>query len=182
MTATRIANHVKLNPKASTKGNIIGIIIITIGTHSKGQPKRKIITMIKAKIKYLFISRLNKKSVSNIGVPNLENTAPKKFEAATKTIINAEISRVLTKASCNFLNVNFLYPKAKIKEPIAPHPAASVGVANPKRILPRAANTNAAGGTKPKKNSIQTAFMLVALSSGGNTGPRLGSSQHLMVV
>ena len=40
-TATRIANQVKLKPKASTKGNIIGTIIITIGTHSRGQPKEK---------------------------------------------------------------------------------------------------------------------------------------------
>src|SRR6056300_1917823 len=108
LTATKIANQVKLNPKASTKGKIIGMIIITIGTHSSGQPNKKIITIINAKIKYLFISRANKKSVSNIGVPNLEKTAPKKFEAATKTMINAEISKVLTKASCNFLNVNFL--------------------------------------------------------------------------
>ena len=44
------------------------------------------------------------------------------------------------------------------------------------------AKTNAAGGTNPRKNSIQTAFMLVALNSGGNTGPRLGSIQHLIVV
>ena len=90
------------------RGNIIGIIINTIGTHSKGQPNKKIITIINAKIKYLFISRLNKKSVSYIGVPNLEKTAPKKLEAATKTIIKAEISKVLTNASCNFFNVNFL--------------------------------------------------------------------------
>ena len=32
-------------------------------------------------------------------------------------------------------NVNFLYAKAKIKEPIAPQPAASVGVAKPNKIL-----------------------------------------------
>ena len=60
-----------------------------------------------ARIKNLFISKPNKKSVRSIGVPNLANTAPKKFDAATNTIINAEISKVLTKASCNFLNVNF---------------------------------------------------------------------------
>ena len=84
-------------------GNIIGTIIITIGTHSNGQPKRKIIAIIIAKIKYLFISNPSKNSVKSIGVPSLENTAPKKFDAATKTIISAEISKVLTKASCNFL-------------------------------------------------------------------------------
>ena len=64
--------------------------------------------MIIPKIKYLFISSDKRKSVKTIGVPNLANTAPKKLEAATKTIINAEISKVLTKASCNFFNVNFL--------------------------------------------------------------------------
>src|SRR5210317_2033758 len=88
LTATKIANQVRLNPSASIKGSIIGTIIITIGTHSNGKP--------------------NKKSVSSIGVPNLENTAPKKFEAATKTIISAEISKVLTSESCNFLKVSFL--------------------------------------------------------------------------
>ena len=51
-TATRIANHVRLNPKASIRGKIIGTIIITIGTHSKGHPKRKITPITIAKIKY----------------------------------------------------------------------------------------------------------------------------------
>ena len=88
------------------------------------------------RIRYLFISKPSKNSVRSIGVPNLEKTAPKKLDAATKTIISAEISKVLTKASCNFLNVNFLYAKAKTNDPIAPHPAASVGVAKPNKILP----------------------------------------------
>ena len=35
-----------------------------------------------------------------------------------------------------------------ISAPIAPQPAASVGVANPNKILPNAAKTKAAGGTK----------------------------------
>ena len=60
------------------------------------------------KIRYLFISKPNKKSVNTIGVPNLEKTAPKKFDAATKTIINAVISKVLISASCNLPNDNFL--------------------------------------------------------------------------
>ena len=38
-----------------------------------------------------------------------------------------------------------------------------------------------AGGTNPIKNSFQTAIMFVALNSGGKTGPKLGSIQHLMV-
>ena len=68
-----------------------------------------------AKIKYLFISKDSKKSVRTIGVPSLAKTAPKKFDAATRTIINAVISKVLTSASCNLGMVNFLYAKAKTK-------------------------------------------------------------------
>src|SRR5210317_1329727 len=182
LTATKIANQVRLNPSASIKGSIIGTIIITIGTHSNGQPNKKIITITNASIKYLFISKPNKNSVSSIGVPNLENTAPKKFEAATRTIINADISKVLTRESCNFFKVSFLYASASNNEPKAPQPAASVGVAKPKSILPNAAKTKAAGGTNPRKNSIHTAFILVALNSGGKAGPKLGSIQHLIVV
>jgi len=54
------------------------------------------------KIKYLFTSKPNKNSVKTIGVPSLENTDPKKFEAATSTMIKAVISKVLTKTPCNF--------------------------------------------------------------------------------
>ena len=49
-------------------------------------------------------------------------------------------------------------------------------------MLPTAAKTKAAGGTKPRKNSIHTAFKLVALNSGGKAGPKLGLIQHLIVV
>ena len=68
------------------------------------------------------------------------------------------------------------------KAPIAPHPAASVGVAKPNKILPSAAKTNAAGGTKPRRNSIQTSFILVARISTGSTGPKLGSNQQRIVI
>ena len=78
---------------------IIGTIIITIGTHSSGHPNKNIATITIAKIKYLFISKPNKNSVNNVGVPNLAKTAPKKFDAATKTMIRAVISKVLTSAS-----------------------------------------------------------------------------------
>ena len=61
----------------------------------------------------MFISNPNKNSVNKVGVPNLAKTAPKKFDAATKTIINAVISKVLTKASCNLGSVNFLYANDK---------------------------------------------------------------------
>ena len=182
MTATNIANQVKLKPKASINGKIIGTMIITIGTHSNGQPNKNIATITIAKIKYLFISKPNKNSVNNVGVPSLANTAPKKFDAATKTIIKAVISKVLTSASWSLDRVNFLYANESNNAPIAPQPAASVGVAKPNKILPNAAKTKAAGGTNPKKNSIQTSFMLAALISSGITGPSLGFIMHLIVV
>ena len=42
--------------------------------------------------------------------------------------------------------------------------------------------TKAAGGTSPKKNSIQTLVMLVALISSGKGGPKFGFIIHLIVV
>ena len=45
----------------------------------------------------------------------------------------------LLRASCNLGSVNFLYANDRSKAPIAPQPAASVGVANPNKILPNAA-------------------------------------------
>ena len=75
-----------------------------------------------------------------------------------------------------------MYANESNKAPIAPQPAASVGVAKPNNILPNAAKTRAAGGTKPKKNSIQTSFMLAALISSGITGPNFGFIMHLIVV
>src|SRR5210317_2592094 len=69
----------------------------------------------------------------------------------------------------------------RTREPNAPQPAASVGVANPKRILPNAENTNAAGGTNPKINSTQTSFIDPARNFIGKTGPNFGSIQHRKV-
>ena len=48
-----MANQVKLKPKLSIRGRIIGIIIKTIGTHSNGQPNKKIIAITIKRIKYL---------------------------------------------------------------------------------------------------------------------------------
>ena len=60
--------------------------------------------------------------------------------------------------------------------------AASVGVAKPNKILPKAAKTKAAGGTNPRKNSTHTSFMLAARISSGRTGPNFGLIIHLIVV
>ena len=87
-------------------------------------------------------------------------------------MIKAVISKVLTRLLAIYQMLIFYKLSANSIAPIAPQPAASVGVAKPNNILPSAANTNAAGGTKPRKNSIQTCFILVALISSGKTGPR----------
>ena len=156
-------------------GTKIGNTIRTIGTHSKGQPNKKITAISIAKITYLLTSKFNKNSVNKDGVPNFEKTAPKKFDAATKNIINAVISKVLIKEFFKVFKVNFLYAKASNKDPIAPIPAPSVGVAKPNNILPRAKNTNPAGGTNPKKNSTQTLPILFGCIFFGKIGPSFGS-------
>ena len=46
--------------------------------------------------------------MAGAGKTSLAKTAPKKLEAATKTIIKAVISKVFTSASWSFFNVNFL--------------------------------------------------------------------------
>jgi hypothetical protein len=127
-----------LKSNSLINGTKIGNTIRTIGTHSKGQPNKKITAINIAKTTYLLTSRFNKNSVNRDGVPSLENTAPKKLDAATKNIINAVISKVLIKEFFKVFKVNFLYASAKITDPIAPIPAPSVGVAKPNNILPRA--------------------------------------------
>ena len=53
----------------------------------------------------------------------------------------------------------FCSPRPTSKDPIAPQPAASVGVANPNKILPSAAKTNRAdGGTNPIKELYPNSF------------------------
>ena len=82
---------------------------------------------------------------------------------------------VLIKEFFKVFKVNFLYAKASNKDPIAPIPAPSVGVAKPNNILPRAKNTNPAGGTNPKKNSTQTLPILFGCILFGKIGPSFGS-------
>ena len=77
---------------------MIGKIINTIGTHSNGQAKRKIRAIIINSKTVGGKSSIIIHSVIMVGVPNLENTEPKKFEAATRTMINVVISRVFNKA------------------------------------------------------------------------------------
>ncbi|MNY83096.1 hypothetical protein D3C86_2256260 [compost metagenome] len=50
-----------------------------------------------------------------------------------------------------------------------------MGVAKPNNILPKAKNTNPAGGTNPKKNSIQTLPILFGCILFGKIGPSFGS-------
>ena len=99
MTATKIPNHVRLISSLTRTGIRIGTMINTIGTHSSGQPRRKIKAIMMIRTAVADKSHANKNSVSIIGVPSRENTAPKKFDAATRNRIKTEISSVLIKAS-----------------------------------------------------------------------------------
>ena len=70
-----------------------------MGTHSSGHPKTKINAKMKNSMAHEDMSKDRSNSVSICGVPRLENTAPKKFDAATKNMIRTVISKVLIKAS-----------------------------------------------------------------------------------
>ena len=74
-------------------------MINTIGTHSSGHPRRKISAMIRISTTTGDMSSDRSSSVSILGVPRFENTAPKKFEAATRNMIRTVISRLLISAS-----------------------------------------------------------------------------------
>jgi hypothetical protein len=69
--------------------------------------------MIIARIRYLFISSPSKNFSQSVGVPYLAKTAPKKFDAATKTMIKAVISNVFDYALCSLGKVGFLYAEKK---------------------------------------------------------------------
>ena len=107
MTATRIPNQVRLNPNCSIRGKTIGIIIKTIGTHSNGHASKKIKAIIINRIAVGGRSSNIKYSVIIVGVPNLEKTAPKKFDAHTNTIIKVVISKVFKSELLKDSKVNF---------------------------------------------------------------------------
>ena len=171
-------NHNKLTSNWSNSGSKIGTIINTIGTHSNGQPRRKINAITIIKITVLDNSNSKSTSVSIVGVPSHAKTAPKKLDAATNSKINTDISNVLIMESFKFSHVKRRYASASKIAPSAPQPAPSVGVAKPKRMLPNAANTKNAGGTNPRKNSRHTSAMLAARSSSGIAGPKDGLIKH----
>ena len=92
-------NQTRFTSSLIRTGIRIGTMIRTIGTHSSGQPRRKISAMMISKIQVTEMSHDSRNSVNSIGVPRRENTAPKKFEAATRNRIRTVISSVLISAS-----------------------------------------------------------------------------------
>src|SRR6056300_303168 len=101
------------------------------------------------------MSRPSSSSVIILGVPRDENSAPKKFDAATKNMIRTVISSDLIKLSKNPGKVNLRYIRDNRIAPNAPIAAASAGVANPRRIEPNAKEIKMVGGIRPAKNSSQ---------------------------
>lgn len=66
-------------------------------------------------------------------------------------------------------------------EPTAPQAAPSVGVARPNTMLPSAASTSTAGGTRPWKNCTHTSRMFAGCSSIGSAGPSAGSIMQRII-
>ena len=72
-------------------------------------------------------------------------------------------------------------PTVSSVAPSAPMPAASVGVAMPTMMLPRAENMMTASGTMPEKNSRKIWPIEVARSSGGSGGPSSGFRKERII-
>ena len=91
---------------SSINGRKMGSTITTMGTHSSGQPRMKITTS--RKIRNSVGEKLNVSSDSamNWGVPRRENTAPKKFDAATRKRIMHEVWPVRYTASVMIRRLN----------------------------------------------------------------------------
>ena len=77
----------------------MGTMMRTMGTHSSGHPRRKMSAMTISSTWIWVSSQSRSMFVSMVGVPRRENTAPKKFDAATRNRMSTEISRVLMSAS-----------------------------------------------------------------------------------
>ena len=71
--------------------------------------------------------------------------------------INAVVRVVSCRTSLSIGMFSPLFAQASRRAPAAPTPAASVGVANPKNMLPRTARIRKAAGTMALKR-FQTAF------------------------
>ena len=63
----------------------------TTGTHSSGQPRMKITTSRKIRNSVGERWKVSGDSAMNCGVPSRENTAPKKFDAATRNRIMHDV-------------------------------------------------------------------------------------------
>ena len=98
-TATRMPNQVRSNFSSFTIGSMIGRKMSTIGTHSSGQARRKITAMITMSSTHGESCRSRSARVIMSGVPRRENTAPKKFDAATRNRIRQDTSSVFSTES-----------------------------------------------------------------------------------
>ncbi len=74
--------------------------------HSKGQPSRKITTMIKASIAIGGICQAISASVATLAVPSRENTAPNTLPQTARKMTVLDWSKVLKTASLSRRHVN----------------------------------------------------------------------------
>ena len=98
-TATRMPNQVRSIFSSLMIGSMIGTKMSTIGTHSSGQARRKITAMTTISRSHGESCRSSSARVIVSGVPRRENTAPKKFEAATRNRIRQDTSSVFSTES-----------------------------------------------------------------------------------
>ena len=146
-------SHIGSSPMASRIGPTIGTTTKVISIKSRIKPSRKITSITTSVAPITPPGMSTKKLWINSSPPKPRKTSEK--TAAPIRIINTiqVTPRVSITASRSLSNVSCPRSQAKISAPIAPNPAASVGVAAPSRMEPRTRNISNSGGSSPCSTS-----------------------------
>ena len=143
-----IPSHIGSTPNISNAGPTIGTTTRVIWIKSKINPNKNI-SIITTR------TAPNAPPGNSVNIPVIRSSPPNPLKTREnteepKSIINtmAVISVVVSTASDKFFLVRLLLLSANIIAPKAPTPAASVGVAIPRRIEPSTDEINTKGGNK----------------------------------
>ena len=146
-TANRIVNHTGSKPSEDTTGATSGNIISVNSIQSRKKPRRKVNSRI-----VMMIPTGPNGNPSN--VLSMSSSPPRPLRTSEKAVAPIRMAKMkavvrvvslTTSVKTDFERVPLA--SARISAPAAPTPAASVGVAKPRKILPRTAKMRNAGGT-----------------------------------
>ena len=141
-------------------GATIGTTTKVISIKSRINPSRKITIMTNNMAVNAPPGKSVKKSCSSSSPPNPRKTS-EKIDAPISIKNTIDVTFVVSRTTYLVLpTVTVFFISARNTEPMAPTPAASVGVALPVKIEPNTAAINSKGGSKASSNSFKLACSL----------------------